>query len=148
MLAAIRSTMALVIGALLSLAACGPQYRTYVTYAPPETAEGRQCLMSCQSMRMACRQQKDDQVQECRRSAETQAQLESIRRIAEYAVSANAESGKSGSRPLPRDATPNYSECFARDRRVEGQCAADHDLCYQNCGGRVTYNTQCIANCD
>jgi len=148
MLAAIRSNAAFVICVLLSLSACGPQYRTFVSYAPPETAEGRSCLASCQGMRMSCRQQKAQQVQECRRNAETQAQLESIRRIAEYAVSAKDESSKGGSRPLPRDAKPNYGECAAQDRHIEGQCTADHDLCYQNCGGHVNYSTQCVANCD
>jgi hypothetical protein len=147
MLATIRSRTALVIGILLILAGCGPQYRTYVSYSPPETADGRQCLMSCQGMRMTCRRQKDEQVQDCRRNAETQAQLETIRRIAEYAVSANDGSGKGSSHPSPRDAKPNYAECAAQDRRVEGQCTADHDLCYQNCGGQVTYSTQCVANC-
>jgi hypothetical protein len=31
---------------------------------------------------------------------------------------------------------------------MENQCTADHDLCYQNCGGRVTYSTHCVANCE
>jgi hypothetical protein len=148
MLAVIHSKTTFLICVLLSLTACGPQYRTFVSYAPPESAEGRACLASCQGMRMACRQQKGEQVQECRRNAETQAQLESIRRIAEYAVSASDESSKSSSRRLPRDAKPNYSACAAQDRQIEGQCTADHDLCYQNCGGHVTYSTQCVANCE
>jgi hypothetical protein len=132
----------------LTLAACGPQYRTFVSYSPPESAEGRQCLSSCQGMRMACRQQKDAQVGECRRNAETQAQIESIRRIAEYAVAVNDDAAKGSPRPLPRDAKPNYSDCTVLGRGAENQCTADHDLCYQNCGGQVSYNTQCVANCN
>jgi hypothetical protein len=142
---ATRSKLALAVGLLLAVAACGPRYKTYVAYTPPETTEGRQCLLSCQNLRMACRQQKDQQVQECRRNAETQAQLETVRRIAEYAVTAQNDP-KTGH--LPRDAKPNYSECASQGHHIENQCSADHDLCYQNCGGRVTYSTHCVANCE
>jgi hypothetical protein len=143
-----RANAILAMALLLALAACGPQYKTFVAYTPPDTAEGRQCLLSCQNLRMACRQQKDEHVQECRRNAETQAQLESVRRIAEYAVTAKNEP-KTGQPPrLPRDAKPNYSACAGQGQHMENQCTADHDLCYQNCGGRVTYSTHCVANCE
>jgi hypothetical protein len=143
-----RLRNALLCAATLALAACGgPRYQTFVSYAPPATAEGRQCILQCQNLRMACRQEKNEHVQECRRNAETQAHLESVKRIAEYAITATNDPATGRPPPLPRDAKPRYGVCENQGHRIEGQCTADFDLCYQNCGGLVNHTTQCVANC-
>jgi hypothetical protein len=44
--------------------------------------------------------------------------------------------------------SPDYRPCNHQSGSLEQQCQGDYDLCYQNCGGAVTYTTQCVARCD
>jgi hypothetical protein len=140
--------VAAVIGALA--AGCGPRYQTYTSYAPPQDDAGRQCLAQCLSGRQLCRQSAQVQTQQCRLGAQTETQIENLRRLAEYQVELERyEAGLSRKAPeRPGTMSPSYSRCSSAAAATDRQCAADHDLCYQNCGGVVTYTTHCIANCE
>ena len=135
--------------AAATLATCGPQYETFTSYAPPESAAGRRCLARCQTARQFCRQSSGLQVQQCRLGAQQEAQSENLRRAAEYQI--ELQRYQAGLRPKPPDASatasPAYWTCDGQGGALEKQCTADHDLCYQNCGGTVTYRTECVANC-
>jgi hypothetical protein len=135
--------------ALALLAGCGPRYRTFTSYAPPQDDAGRQCLAQCLSGRQLCRQSAQAQTQQCRIGADTVAQIENFRRLAQYQVELERSRSKRGSTPeQPATVNPNYGRCDGEAAAAERQCGADHDLCYQNCGGEVTYTTHCVANCE
>jgi hypothetical protein len=140
--------IAAVLGALL--AGCGPRYQTFASYTPPQDDAGRQCLSQCLSGRQICRQSAQVQTQQCRLGAQTETQLENIRRLAEYQVELERyESRRSGDAPeRPQTLSPSYARCDGEAAAAARQCAVDHDLCYQSCGGRVTYTVHCVANCD
>jgi hypothetical protein len=144
---AVAIAIVVVVGALL--VGCGPRYQTFTSYAPPQDVAGRQCLAQCLSGRQLCRQNAQVQTQQCRLSAQTDAQIETIRRLAEYHAELAGSRRKSRDTPeQPGTVSPNYGPCNGEAAIAEQHCAADHDLCYQNCGGEVTYTTHCVANCE
>jgi hypothetical protein len=135
--------------AMAALATCGPQYETFSAYTPPESDAGRQCLAQCQAARQLCRQSSSLQVQQCRLGAQQEAQTENLRRSTEYQI--KLQRYQAGLRSEPPDApetvSPSYWTCDSQTDALEKQCTGDYDLCYQSCGGTVTYSTQCVANC-
>ena len=135
-----------VLGALL--AGCGPRYQTFTSYAPPQDEAGRQCLAQCLSSRQLCRQNAQVQTQQCRIGADTVAQVENFRRLAQYQVELERSRRKGDGPEQPETVNPNYGRCDGEAAAAERLCRADHDLCYQNCGGEVTYTTHCVANCE
>ena len=139
--------VAVVIGALLL--GCSPRYQTFTSYTPPQDGAGRQCLAECSSTRQMCRQSGQTLVQQCRSQAQTEAQIETVRRLAQYHIQLERHVGTGQAAPeLPGPASPNHGRCDGEAAGVEQQCKADNDLCYQNCGGQVAYTTHCVANCD
>lgn len=107
------------------------------------------CLTQCLSDRQACRQNTQAYTQQCRLSAQTDAQIETIRRLAEYHAELAGSHRKRREAPeQPETVSPNYGPCNRDAAIAEQQCVADHDLCYQNCRGEVTYTTHCVANCE
>ena len=135
-----------VIGVLV--AGCSPRYQTFTSYTPPQDDTGRQCVVQCSSTRQTCRQSGQPLIQQCRSQAQTEAHLETARRLASYHIQLEryADEGQ-GAPELPGPASPDYSRCDSEAANVEQQCKADFDLCYQNCGGQVVYTTHCVANC-
>jgi hypothetical protein len=146
-----HSHLAVAIAAVLGtlVPGCGPRYQTFASYTPQHDA-GRQCLAQCLSNRQICRQTAQVQTQQCRVGAQTEAQLENFRRLAEYQAELERyESRRSGDAPeRPQTLSPTYGRCDGEATAAARQCGVDHDLCYQNCGGQVTYTTHCVANCD
>ena len=139
--------VAVLIGALLL--GCSPRYQTFTSYTPPQDGAGRQCVGQCSSTRQMCRQSGQTLVQQCRSQAQTEAQIETVRRLAAYHIQLERQGGTGAWAPeLPGPASPNYGRCDGEATGVEQQCKADFDLCYQNCGGEVAYTTQCVAHCD
>lgn len=135
--------------ALALLAGCGPRYQTFTSYAPPQDDAGRQCLAQCLGSRQLCRQGAQVHTQQCRLGAQTQAQIENIRRLAEYQLELERSHRKGRKAPeRPGTVSPDYGRCNGEAAAAERQCGVDHDLCYQNCGGQVTYTTHCVANCE
>jgi len=138
--------------AALALAAsgCGPQYRTFTSYAPPADQVGRACLAECAAIRQSCRQDAGGMVQQCRLEAERSAERLHLQRLAEYGLELyHFQAGLTDRAPhKPREARPDYGACNYQADGLEQQCQDDHDLCYQNCGGTITYTTQCVANCE
>jgi hypothetical protein len=136
--------VAALLGALL--AGCSPRYQTFTSYTPPQDDGGRECLAQCSSTRQMCRQGGQTLIQQCRSEAQTEAQLETVRRLAAYSI--QLERYGPGASDPPGPASPDYGRCDGEAAGVEQQCKADYDLCYQNCGGEVAYTMHCIANCD
>lgn len=133
-----------------AMAGCNPQYRTFTAYSPPEDHAGRRCLARCQDSRQLCRQGVSLDVQQCRIDAQGEAQTENLRMMAEYHLYLRQfQAGYAEHAPeAPSTVRPDYWRCDHRASGMEGQCTADYDLCYQNCGGIVTFTTRCVANCE
>ena len=139
------------LGAVLVLAAgCSPQYRTFTSYTPPEAEAGRYCVSECFDARRLCRQEKGLAVRHCRLDAQDEAEAHNERLLQEFHIDlARYHAGVLEQPPeRPRTVSPNTAACTRRGHDLEARCTEDFDLCYQNCGGTVTYATHCVANCE
>ena len=136
--------------AAAALAGCGPRYQTFTSYTPPASLAGQSCVSDCLQSRQHCRRAGDLEVQQCRIEARQQADGENLRRQALFQIDLQRHYGGQlkDPPPPPELAQPNYGMCTHRAEVHEAQCTEDFDLCYQNCGGTVTYATHCVANCD
>ena len=77
-----------------------------------------------------------------------EAQIETIQRLAAYQLDLERSQRKRKDAPEPPGTvSPSYGRCHSDAATAEHQCGADRDLCYQNCGGEITYTTHCVANC-
>lgn len=115
----------------LPLTACGPMYDTFYTFTPPETASGQQCLMQCEHLKMQCRSMEEMRVDACEersRWAQERCRDDIYRR---------------------KHREPKWHECGSESCTADlERCEASYRSCYQSCGGRVTSETRCVANCD
>jgi hypothetical protein len=136
--------------AMLALVGCSPHYQTFTSYTPPATDTGRQCVSQCLDTRRACRSEGDQQLEQCRVGAQRDALAETVLRQAAYQMDRQQHTEGKTEAPPSRSAVvqPNYRRCDQQAGNLAEQCSADFDLCYQNCGGAITYSTQCVANCD
>lgn len=135
---------------LLALVGCGPQYRTYTNYDPPADEIGRQCALRCMDERRLCRREKDLQVRQCRIDVQKDAEEASLDLERDFRLDLKRyRAGMLDAPPeKPGSVQPDYGSCSRQDSSLEGRCGADFDLCYQTCGGSVTYQTHCVANCE
>ena len=135
---------------VLALAACGPRYQTFTNYTPPGSELGRQCVAQCLNARQTCRQHHGAAVEQCRAEVKQEAAIEYLKRQAQYQLDLQRhEAGQTAEAPdPPGNVQPGYGRCDRQAAHLENQCSADFDLCYQNCGGQVTYTTRCVANCE
>ena len=100
--------------------------------------------------RRLCRREKDLQVQQCRLEAREAAADRTLDLERDFRVDLRRYRNGALDAPPEKPAAvqPDYGSCSRRDTALEGQCGGDFDLCYQTCGGTVTYRTQCVANCE
>ena len=137
--------------ATIALPGCGgPRYQTLASYTPPATESGQQCIMQCLSGRQTCRRHTDLDAQQCRNGAYQEAQIESLKRAAEYQIDLQRHQAGMIKHPprQPRSVRLDYHRCDGQSRQAEGRCAEDYDACYQTCGGAITHSTHCVANCE
>lgn len=114
-----------------ALVGCGPVYNTSYSYAPPKSAEGRACTFQCNQIQIQCQQLEDMNRSRCEQESQRE------QRACEWDIRVN-EGRK-----------PKWYECSS------GSCSADYSrceqtyrACYQSCGGTVSAETRCVANCD
>lgn len=119
---------------VLALAACGPQLRTNYNLLPPPTPQGQVCAGGCLLMSNTC-------VENCRLMS---------RKCESYDASTGVGFGtgwrhhggmvEAGlTRPL------SSADCSAR--QCEENCLAAARQCHLTCGGTITSETVCVANC-
>ena len=129
------------------LAGCNPRYQTFASYSPPPDQAGRQCLAHCLSSRQLCRQSAEVQTQQCRLAARARPRSRPSKAAAYQLDLERSQRKRKHAPEPPGKVSPNYGRCHSDAATAEHQCGADHDLCYQNCGGEITYTTHCVANC-
>lgn len=140
-----------VLGAVLVLAAgCSPQYRTFTSYTPPEAESGQYCVAGCLEAQRFCRGETDLAVRHCRLDAREEAEAHNERLLQAFRVDlARYHAGALEQAPKrPHTVAPDFAACARHGHGLEARCTQDFDLCYQNCGGTVTYATHCVANCE
>ena len=122
---------------LIQACASPPQYQTFYNYDPPKTSEGRACIFQCENTKMQCEQVDQMRVANCQDRAELNFQRCSDRAQADY----------------DRCKASGEKYCFTDTCRKEpcngsGQCDNQYQRCYSICGGQVTSETRCVANCE
>lgn len=122
-----------VIALTITVAACGPVYRTTYDYIPPEDAAGKQCLNQCLQMFEMCRSSAEN------RAAQERASCQQNATLAYAACLATAKTD------LERSRCSSTSSC---NREADiSQCNSEYRLCYRNCGGTVKSREVCVSGC-
>lgn len=115
---------------LFSVVSCGPQMQTNYQYFPPENPQGQACIFQCENSRMQCQHIQDMEYQRCQDRAEDRYQR---------CEDSNEYRRKDDKQYCYRE------YCSSPDGE---RCDNSYRSCYQSCGGRVTSETVCVANCD
>jgi hypothetical protein len=122
--------VAMVVAASM-LFGCGPVYNTTYSYTPPKSAEGRACTFQCNQIQIQCQQLEDMNRARCEDEAQRrQRQCEWDLRVTEGRKPKWYECGN--------------DSCYANYAR----CEQTYRACYQSCGGQISADTRCVANCD
>lgn len=108
--------------AVLTCAACAPRFRTFYTHSPPDDDKGKSCVFQCENTKLQCEMLEDTKEQNCE-----------MREQMDY--------DKCRSNPK------NY--CYKKScGNDKERCDSQYDSCFQVCGGKITSETRCVANCD
>jgi hypothetical protein len=94
-------------------------------YRPPESAEGRQCVVQCAGIREACRANENQRAQADKRSCERRAETTYLVCMDRARGNKEQQAQCARSRPVCSE-SPNHS-----------LCAAEYNQCFTNCGGSV-----------
>ncbi|TKW61834.1 MAG: hypothetical protein DI628_04230 [Blastochloris viridis] len=116
----------------LVLAACGPTYRTNYTLNEPATESGRLCSSNVIVMSNTC-------VENCRQMARSCYNPGGFHTSIGYGRGGYGGWGYNQSLLDERDCSP---------RQCEENCLASARAAHVRCGGTVTEETVCTANCD
>jgi len=134
---------ALVLAPLAS--ACGPLYSTTYRYVPPRDAFGRSCAQDCLAAKERCEERIERRHRMCVREAEDDAER-AFRRYRKERI----ESGKPLKRSLSDFERREAAACgsgFALGGEKESGCLPNYQMCFQNCGGAVVQQRECVAFC-
>ncbi len=120
----------------LSIAGCGPVYKTTFNYQPPASDMGRMCAAQCLQARTTCESMCTMQNQNC----VAQAKQDALNEFEAYKAKQHAK-GK------PIKKTPaDFENTLSCDQACG--CGNTFNMCYQTCGGTVTPHRECVAFCD
>ncbi|HEY0833911.1 MAG TPA: hypothetical protein VGE72_08395 [Azospirillum sp.] len=133
-----KTMRTLLLSCLLALVvtACGPSIETRYSYRPPSTNAGMACIQQCEQNRMYCQSSQQVAYQNCR--------AESMRR-AEYEYRAYLHTLKRGEKP--KRSISSFDNSYMCGNR-EWECKSAYNDCYSACGGQVTAQRICVADCD
>lgn len=120
----------------LIMAGCGPLYETSYSFAPPSTSQGKMCVLQCQQSKTLCQRLCTSDNSNCKLRARSDAQFQY-----EQYVSAQTAARQ----PVTKTLNDFYNpfQCLPKSCH----CAADYRSCFQLCGGDVTEQRTCVANC-
>jgi|GEM_PF-5873020 len=118
----------------LLLAACGPQLRTNYNLLPPKTASGQLCANNCAFMANTC-------VTNCRAMSNQCTDVDYNSSFGYGTGWARRGSFVGATIGAPLSGT----DCSSRT--CEENCLAAARQCHLNCGGTITQQTVCVANC-
>lgn len=125
----------LIILALL-LSGCGPMYKTTYSYIPPQSKNGRMCIMQCMQTKQMCEQMCEMKKENCR----SREMNESRYRYQEYAYHQ-----KMANKPIERSPDSFY---YGYSCHQDCNCVTGYNDCYTVCGGQVLQRRECVAFCN
>ncbi len=114
-----------------------PKYETFYDFQPPQTSEGRACIFQCENTKMQCEQLDQMRIANCGDRADIDFQRCTDRAKAEY------DRCKASGKQYCAEARCEKTTCSS-----SGQCDTQYQRCYTTCGGKVTSETRCVANCE
>jgi len=106
----------------------GPVYQARYDYLPPESAEGRSCTQECMTKKTQCEQVVNKEFD--------QQKLNLQRGYQECLLSQASARSPILCYDPSKSIQPDYSNCLA-----------NHNACFQNCGGRVEERNVCVTKC-
>ncbi len=122
--------------ALLTLAACGPQYRTFYNFENPRSYEGMMCVNQCLQSKVMCGQTCGSQKNQCVQNHEL---YEAANQLA-HSLDKNPK--KSGY------VRSSSYQCNWEKDSCDENCESFYRQCYTNCGGKVHSETRCVSGCE
>lgn len=132
-----RITMVILVGLLVQ--ACGPQFETRYSYAPPPTNAGKLCANQCQTVKNYCRRTCSAEESSCKAQQQSRAQQE-YNQYVKRQQAAKREIERTQSSFM------SYGACAART--CNETCEADFRICYSTCGGEVRESVICTSGCE
>ena len=133
-----RKVFLSVILGLLVLAACGPVYKTNYDYKPPQTDNGRMCVNQCLNTKSACEQDCHARQVDCEYRADEDAQIQYDNYV---------RTQRFQHQEIKKTVTDFHRYCD-EETVCAARCVANHNLCYNNCGGVVNGTTICTSGCE
>lgn len=133
----LTASIPLLILVLLSLCSCGPMYRTYHSYVPPESENGMMCINGCLGIRQQCQSQEQTNYQLCENQESMLLNL--CRSQKRYGYD------KKGRYVCVGHCLCIPSHCPEPDL---SKCEDLYNQCFSNCGGEVHSYTVCVQNCE
>jgi hypothetical protein len=137
---------------VVSACSTEPQYTTRYTLTPPDSAQGRTCVATCQGNQQLCISNVRAEAQKCESDARQHVQDcnrnadDSYRNCVNY----NTSSGSThigycrAKRDTDRQTCANYRPyCNASTN-----CDGSYRECFKQCGGKVQANRVCYKNCE
>jgi hypothetical protein len=118
------------------LTSCSPVYQDFHTYTAPPTAEGKNCTLQCDALRLECERDADRSYQDCADRAQ-------------WAYKNCLQSQKFGEDPTSKKQVciANCSCSVNSCSRVSSYCSVRYHECFSRCGGTVQTETRCVQRC-
>ncbi len=119
-----------IMGFYVLCSGCGPKMKTMYHLTPPDSAGGGVCTGQCENARYQCERNDDEDYRRCKDRAEDD--YERCKDNNEYRRKKDQE----------------YCVRQYCAKPKEEHCLDRYHSCYESCGGRVTSETVCVANCN
>jgi hypothetical protein len=131
----------------LWLVACGPVYKTYSHYIPPDDPQGKTCALQCNSQRMQCESLCRRDYDNCIQRAELFGKQKYL--DAKEAYLEEKEHCLERGDKKCQDISPPSESSYIRDSHCRQDCGCEpsFDRCFEICGGQIQRHTRCVSNC-
>lgn len=130
-------TMVILVGLLVQ--ACGPQFETRYSYAPPPTDAGKLCATQCQTVKTYCRRTCAAEEGSCKAQQQSRAQ---------YDYNQYVRKQQAAKREIERSPNSFLSYGACSTGGCNENCDGDFRICYSTCGGQVQESVVCTSGCE
>ncbi|KJV69117.1 hypothetical protein [Candidatus Neoehrlichia procyonis] len=141
---------------MFSLVSCYPIYETQVDYTPPATEQGKKCIIECGFIKNNCYRQCQKQVNECEFKEKLYNIPSSVINIVKDTNNSNKSADNNKNNNNNSNSTITITKTISKEDKksicninnCNRLCRNDYNLCYTDCGGKVTFNEVCTYFCD
>jgi hypothetical protein len=128
----------LLLGLIMPLGGCGPQFTTEYEIVPPASDTGRMCANNCLLVKDQCEHSCWSQQQQCEQMSTLQENLDYMTYVA---------GRQAAGAPIKRDRS-SFNSYRCDSGGCLDRCTQNFNVCHTNCGGRIIPHTYCTAFCD